>query len=229
MENIEKQRKEGTEMKKAYIFDLDGTLVDSIPTISHFANQALIQYGCKPVEEDLYKLFLGEGSVKLVHRLLDSQGKDIEENFEKVHTMYNKTYDEDYLYLCKPYEGITELIEELKKQQCIVAVLSNKPHSTTVKIIEALFGKGTFTKIYGQREGIPLKPDAQALCSILDELELSKEECVYIGDTKTDMLTGKNANVFTVGVLWGFRDRDELEQYQADVIISSPEELLAIE
>ena len=155
--------------------------------------------------------------------------ENIEENFEKVHTMYNKTYDEDYLYLCKPYEGITELIEELKKQQCIVAVLSNKPHSTTVKIIEALFGKGTFTKIYGQREGIPLKPDAQALCSILDELELSKEECVYIGDTKTDMLTGKNANVFTVGGLWGFRDRDELEQYQADVIISSPEELLTIE
>ena len=74
-----------------------------------------------------------------------------------------------------------------------------------------------------------MKPDAQALHSILDELELSKEECVYIGDTKTDMLTGKNANVFTVGVLWGFRDRDELEQYQADVIISSPEELLTIE
>ena len=86
MENIEKQRKEGTEMKKAYIFDLDGTLVDSIPTISHFANQALLHYGCKPVEKKLYKLFLGEGSAKLVHRLLDSQGKDTEENFEKVHT-----------------------------------------------------------------------------------------------------------------------------------------------
>ena len=86
MENIEKQRKEGTEMKKAYIFDLDGTLVDSIPTISHFANQALIQYGCKPVEEDLYKLFLGEGSVKLVHRLLDSQGKDIEGLIDKDYT-----------------------------------------------------------------------------------------------------------------------------------------------
>ena len=194
------------EMKKAYIFDLDGTLVDSIPTISHFANQALVHYGCKPVEEDLYKLFLGEGSAKLVHRLLNSQGQDTEEIFEKVHTMYKKTYDEDYL----------------------VAVLSNKPHSTTVKIIEALFGKGTFTKIYGQREGIPLKPDAQALHSILEELELSKEECVYIGDTKTDMLTGKSADVFTVGVLWGFRDREELEQYQADVIISSPKELLTI-
>lgn len=215
-------------MKKAYIFDLDGTLVDSIPTISHFANQALIHYGFEPVEEEQYKLFLGEGSAKLVHRLLDSQGEDTAENFEKVHLMYNKTYDEDYLYLCKPYDGIVELIEELKKQQYTVAVLSNKPHSTTVKIIEALFGKGTFTKIYGQREGIPLKPDSQALQSILDELKLSKDECVYVGDTKTDMLTGKNADVYTVGVLWGFRDRAELEEYHADYIISSPKELLEI-
>ena len=107
-----------------------------------------------------------------------------------------------------------------------IAVLSNKPHFATVSVTEALFGKGYFDLILGQRENIPLKPDPFGVLEIMKNFDASKEECVYVGDTGTDMETGKNAKLFTVGVLWGFRDEDELKSFGADMIIKEPYELL---
>ena len=107
-------------------------------------------------------------------------------------------------------------------------ILSNKPHSTAIKVSDALFGDNLIDKCYGAREGIALKPDPAGVFEIVKELGLSKEECIYIGDTSTDMKTGKSAGLYTVGVLWGFRKRDELEDNGADAIISHPSELLHI-
>ena len=114
----------------------------------------------------------------------------------------------------------------MKKQGLKTAVLSNKPHVQTIDVIETLFGKESFDVIYGQREGVPIKPDPAGVFEILRELGMTSEELLYLGDTATDMNTGKSAGAFTVGALWGFRDRKELEESHADVIIAHPLELL---
>lgn len=212
-------------MRKLCVFDLDGTLADSINSIAYFANLTIQKYGIEPVETEHFKKFVGDGAAKLIERLLKFRNV-YPENYEKILREYNKSYDEDFLYLCKPYDGISDLLYNLKQSGIRISVLSNKPHSTTIKIVHALYGEDIFSNIYGQRENIALKPDPEALLSILEELKIKSEECVYIGDTKTDMMTGKNAGVFTVGVLWGFRDKTELTEYKADAIVSKPLEIL---
>ena len=123
-------------------------------------------------------------------------------------------------------EGIPELLATLKAQEVKVAVLSNKPHAETVNVIETLFGEGYFDIIQGQKEDVAIKPSPEGVYRILEQLCLTAEETLYLGDTATDMKTGKNAGIFTVGALWGFREREELEQGGADALIGYPLELL---
>lgn len=130
------------------------------------------------------------------------------------------------MYQVKPYEGIPELLEELKKRGMKIAVLSNKPHHATLDVIESLFGKDYFDVVQGQVDGVPIKPDPAGVFRILDRFGLNADEVLYMGDTATDMKTGKAAGAFTVGVLWGFRDRKELEEGHADAIIAQPLDLL---
>jgi phosphoglycolate phosphatase len=130
------------------------------------------------------------------------------------------------MYQVKPYDGICELLEALKAAGIRIAVLSNKPHQQTIDVVEALFGKGYFDLIQGQVDQVPVKPDPAGAFLILEKLGLSASEVLYVGDTGTDMQTGKGCGAFTVGVLWGFRKRDELEENGADAIIAHPLELL---
>lgn len=210
---------------KAYIFDLDGTLVDTLGSISYFANRALEKYGFQPIDREKYRYLVGNGAKKLVWRMLRENGSERQEDFDRVLPYYNQSYDDAPTYLAEPYPGIRELLSDLKRSGIRLGVLSNKPHSTTCQIIDALFEKGTFDIVYGQREGVPLKPDPTALLEMLRQLGAAPEECVYCGDTATDMQTGKAAGTFTVGVLWGFRDREELLKNHADAIVSSAGEL----
>ena len=124
------------------------------------------------------------------------------------------------------FREIPELLEELKRQELKIAVLSNKPHDQTVDVIETLFGKDYFDMIQGQKDGLPIKPDPSGVFVILKEFGLTADDILYLGDTATDMKTGKSAGAFTVGALWGFRDRKELEEGHADAIISHPLQLL---
>lgn len=211
---------------KAYIFDLDGTLVDTLGSIAYYANRALEQYGFHAIEKDRYRYLVGNGAKKLVWRMLRENGSDRQEDFDRVLPFYNQSYDAAPTYLAAPYPKIPETLQKLKRQGMKLAVLSNKPHSTTCQIVGALFPKDIFDAVYGQREGIPLKPDPAALSAVMQELGVAPEECVYCGDTGTDMQTGKGAGAFTVGVLWGFRGRAELEENHADAVIASAEELL---
>ena len=148
------------------------------------------------------------------------------ETWEKVFKDYNEAYNKNTTYLTTVFSGLKPVLDKLKKSGARLAVLSNKPHYATVSVTEALFGKGYFDLILGQRENIPLKPDPFGVLEIMKNFGASKEECVYVGDTGTDMETGKNAKLFTVGVLWGFRDEDELKSFGADMIIKEPYELL---
>ena len=214
-------------MIKACIFDLDGTVANTINSIAYFANRALKKSGFAEIDTEKYNLLAGNGAKVLVQRMLETVGADAK-YYDEVSTEYNTTYDNDFLYLTEPYEGIIDMLRGLKEQGIKVAILSNKPHSTTEKVAEALFPDGLIDICYGGRENVPLKPDPQGVFEIIDEFGFHKDECLYIGDTGTDMQTGKNAGLYTVGVLWGFRKEPELWENGADEVISQPCELLDI-
>ena len=214
-------------MIKACIFDMDGTVSNTINSIAYFANNALKKAGLKEIETDVYKKLVGNGAKVLVERMLKTVGAP-ESYYDEVAYEYNTKYDNDFLYLTEPYEGIIDMLKELKKMGLSVAILSNKPHTTALKVSDALFSSELVDICYGGREGIALKPDPAGVFEILNELNIEKEECLYIGDTATDMKTGKGAGLYTIGVLWGFRDREELESGGADKIIAHPYELLDI-
>ncbi len=214
-------------MLKLCIFDMDGTLVDTIKSIAYFANNALNKYGLPSIETQRYKLLVGNGASVLVERMIKEVG-GTQEQFEKVFPEYNTTYDNDFLYLTEAYEGVCDMLSELKKLGVKTAILSNKPDVTAKKVSEALFKEGLIDVCYGARDGIALKPDPEGVFAILKEFGVEKNECLYIGDTATDIKTAKNAGLTNIGVLWGFRDRAELEDAVADYIIEKPAEILDI-
>lgn len=211
---------------KAVIFDLDGTLSDSIASIKYCGDRALEPFGYGPFSESDYKYFIGDGVVNLIKRALAAAGDKELVHFDEALALYRKYFAVDCMYQVKPYEGIPELLAALKERDMKIAVLSNKPHDQTIDVIETLFGKGYFDIIQGQKEGVPIKPDPSGVFAILEQLDLMSNEILYLGDTATDMKTGKGAGAFTVGALWGFRDRKELEEGHADAIIGHPLELL---
>lgn len=214
-------------MIKACIFDMDGTTVNTINSIAYFANNALKKAGLSSLDTEDYKYLVGKGAKILISGMLEKIGAD-QKYFDTVYPEYNTTYDNDFLYLTEAYEGITDLLKALKDKGIKTTILSNKPHPTALKVCDALFGSDLIDICYGARDGVALKPDPEGVFKIIDELGLKKEECIYIGDTSTDMKTGKSADLYTVGVLWGFRKRDELEENGADAIISHPSQLLEI-
>lgn len=213
-------------MKNTYIFDFDGTLANTLPSIAYFGNRALNKYGLPSISEERYKILVGNGAVSLTRRMLREVGAQAD-MFDKVYHEYFDTYDKNFSYLTVPYEGIMDMLKELKKRGCKTAIVSNKPEVTTKKICDEIFGD-LIDICRGQREDCPIKPDPTAVLQVIEQLGAKKEDCVYCGDTITDMETGRNAELYTVGVLWGFRSFDELKSGNPDIIISSPEELLNI-
>lgn len=210
-------------MIKSAIFDLDGTLADTLFTISHFANNALFQNGFPPIEKEKYRYMVGDGAKNLVLRML-KEINATEQAFEQVYHLYNKSYDDNFLYKTEPYDGIIDMLKALHAMGIKLGVVSNKPHSTTEKIAQALFSPYISLSV-GQRGGVPKKPDPTAVFELLESFDTKPENCIYIGDTATDMKTGKNAGIFTIGVLWGFRDYDELYENNADLIVMAPDEI----
>ena len=213
-------------MIKCCIFDLDGTILDTIGTITHFVNSAVTPYGVKPITVDECKYFAGNGARNLIMRTLTSRGVTDPELTEKILKEYNAAYDADPLYLTGVFEGVSEVLAELKAGGLKLAVLSNKPDPTVKQVVEGFF-PGLFDVALGGRDGVPLKPDPTAALDILAELGYTPDECAWVGDTSTDIETGKNLRAaISVGVLWGFRKREELEGAGADSIVGTASELL---
>ena len=214
-------------MKKAVIFDLDGTLADTIASIAWCGNRAFARFGLPSFTEAEYKRFVGDGAAMLVRRALLAAGDGKLSRFDEVYQEYRDIFSRDCMYQVKPYEGIVPLLSELKKRGIRIAVLSNKPDADSRHVVEELFGKGYFGHVQGQAEGIPRKPDPAGVYRIMEAFGMRAEDFLYVGDSCVDMRTGKAAGLFTVGVLWGFRDRAELEENHADAVIARPEELLS--
>ncbi len=214
-------------MIKACIFDMDGTTVNTIDSISYFANNALKKFNLPSIDTEKYKILVGNGARVLVERMINETGGHTEK-YDDVLCEYYTTYDNNFLYLTESYEGIVDMLKGLKKRGIKVAILSNKPDATAKKVSDALFGSDLVDICLGGVDGIKLKPSTEGLEFILNQLGINKDDCLYIGDTSTDMKTGKAGGLYTIGVLWGFRGRSELEDSGADVIISHPSEIIDI-
>ena len=212
-------------MKKTVIFDLDGTLLDSIEDIASSMNKVLesLQLPTHKIED--YKHFVGGGVDILVENALNNQSKEIKDEVIK---RFKIEYDGKLHSKTLPYDGIYELLDELKKLDINLAVLSNKPHEFTVSYVNHFFKNYNFKEIHGQKKDVPKKPDPKAALDIVKCLDSSCENTYFIGDTKIDMQTAKNANMTAIGVLWGFRDEKELRDFGADFIVSNPLEILKI-
>lgn len=218
---------------KACIFDLDGTLCDSVESIAVCANRALKELGLKEASLKEYRIFVGDGVDMLVQRLLNFAGigedeKRKAELGQELKKRYMDYFREGCMYHVTPYPGILEALKRLKEQGAKIGVLSNKPHANTKKVIESVFGEGFFDEILGQKEEIPRKPDPTGALLLAKKLGAGPSECLYVGDTGTDMRTGTAAGMYTVGVLWGFRDRKELEETGAVEVIEDPSRLTEI-
>ncbi|MDO4438888.1 MAG: HAD family hydrolase [Eubacteriales bacterium] len=230
-------------MIKACIFDLDGTLSDTVTSIAFSANSSLKKEGLMELPKDNFKYYAGNGAGELVRRYLKDTKREVKEgivlnegalvhepdnenDFQYYFDSYMAEFSKYCMYEVKPYAGILELLNALKNRGIKLAVLSNKPDAQTKEVVADLFGNEFFDRVYGHRPSVERKPSPAGALQIAKELSVKPEECLYFGDTDTDMQTGKNAGMKTVGVLWGFRDKEELESNGADIIISSPEEII---
>ncbi len=215
-------------MRKACIFDLDGTLTSTVESIARPVNRVLEHFGleARPVEE--YNFYAGDGLDMTLQRALAAAGDRSGKYLKQGIPLARKWFGMDPLYHVKPYPHMVETLAELKKRGIRIAVLSNKPHQGAIEVVEAVFGTECFDWIQGQTAEVPRKPDPAGARIILQQLKVDKEECLYFGDTNTDMETGHRAGFYTVGVSWGFRPRRELEENQADCIIDSPVEILRL-
>ena len=221
-------------MYKAYVFDLDGTIIDSLVTIAECFNGELKKIGYKPIENELYKYLVGDGSKILTERAVDHiierdglniNDKEREELINKLHNSYLNSYnsmDDDFT---KVYDGVRESLSYLKSKGALLAVCTNKPEKAAYTVIENNFGREYFDYIIGVEDDDNRKPNPFMMERLMEALKLKKEDIAYFGDTSTDMMTAKNVDVFGVGVTWGFREEDELIQYGADKIIHSPLEI----
>ena len=214
-------------MIKACIFDLDGTLANTLPTLCYVGNTALENCGFNTVDDARYPTLIGNGANNLVRSLITiASGREPNDCILKyVRAEYDKIYAADPLHLTVPYDGIIALLAALGEREIKTAVLSNKPHDMTLRVIDGLF-EHKFDAVFGQREGVARKPSPDAALEIAGMLGVSPNEMLFIGDSGVDMKTGINAGMTSVGVLWGFREREELLESGAHHLIASPDELL---
>lgn len=209
------------------VFDLDGTLLNSLEDLADSANWVLEQHGFPIHPVDDYRYFVGDGVRKLIERILPQEERTEAriEQCRQEFVAYYKVHMEDKTSV---YEGITELLTELKNRGLKIAVATNKVHVAVAPLMAKYFPNIRFDSMIGQREGIPVKPAPQIMYDILKETGCQPSDTLHIGDTATDMQLAQNAGVTPVGVLWGYRPLEELQEAGAKFIISRPEELLGL-
>jgi phosphoglycolate phosphatase len=211
---------------KAVLFDLDGTLVDSLADLGDATNIVLDRLGLPGHPPDAYRYFVGEGIRVLATRALPQTQRN-EEMIERCTQAVIETYNQRLLAKTRLYDGIADLLDGLRSNGVGLAVLSNKLDGQTRRIADGLLTPWPFARIVGHRPPIPKKPDPTAALQIADELGLAPAEFLYLGDTAIDMQTAGAAGMFAVGVLWGFRPAEELIQAGARILLARPTDLLA--
>jgi len=211
-------------VKQAVVFDLDGTLLDTLEDLANAVNRVLEGHRFPVHPLDAYRYFVGDGARTLFERVLPPQECD-EPMIQQCLAEFREDYGKHWNIRTRPYPGIAAMLDELAARGTRLAVLSNKPHETTLKCVEGILPEWTFELVLGQRPGIPKKPDPAGALEIAERMELRPEDFLYLGDTGTDMLTAKAAGMLGVGALWGFRTAEELTAHGARQLIAAPVEL----
>jgi len=219
--------KKQKKMIKLVIFDLDGTLLNTISDLAGSTNYALKQCGFPEHETDAYNYFVGNGINKLFERALPENART-PENIGRMRGFFLEHYTQNNTCLTVPYPGISELLRELQHKGIALAVASNKYQEGSEKLVHYYFKDIVFSTILGQREGIPVKPDPVIVKEILRVNGVSANETLYVGDSGVDMQTAAAATVTSVGVTWGFRTCEELVENGACYIVDSPAEILEL-
>lgn len=217
----------GVTMFKLIIFDLDGTLINSIEDLADAVNYGLEKMGYHPHPLSSYNKFVGNGAVKLCQRALAGYTDD-DEKVKTLHKYFSEYYRAHSTDKTVTYPGIKELVSDLGKAGIKLAVASNKPDEFTKSIVWDIFGRDTFDAVYGKCENRDTKPAPGIIYDILDELNISKDEAVMAGDSDVDILTARNSGIKSIGCTWGFRTREELVSTGADFIVESAAEILNI-
>lgn len=212
---------------KAAIFDLDGTLLDTLADIGNAANDVLAERGHPTHPLDAYRHFIGDGVATLFTRILP-EGLPTSELIAECVSEFGVTYGRRWNENSTLFPGIADLLDELTQREIPIAILSNKPHEFVGVCVEEFLSAWPFDPILGQREGIPRKPDPAGVFEVAEFLGVSAQDCVYVGDSSVDMLTAKNSGALAVGVAWGFRPTEELVEYGAAHVLNSSPELLKL-
>ena len=214
-------------MYKIVVFDLDGTLVNSLYDLADSVNKGLVKAGLKTHPVDAYKKFIGNGREKLVERAMGEYKND--ENLrEIVWTTFNEEYAIHSNDHTEDYVGCAELLDKLSKKGILTGVLSNKPDEFVPEILKKVYPNHKFTEAWGQKPQYKCKPDKESLTALLALHNIKPQECLYVGDSNVDVFTAQNAGTDLVCVDWGFREKEELLEAGAEIVVSNAEEIYKI-
>ena len=208
----------------AVIFDLDGTLLDTLEDIADSANETIRQFGLTPHPVESYRYFVGNGLQTLIERIMpqDSTADSLDRGVETFRSVYQRRWHEK----TRPYPGIMEMLEALQRAGIKIAILSNKPDTFTQTCVRHFFPSINFHAVSGKKDDLPLKPDPQSTFSVLRTLSAVPQQSLFVGDSSVDIRTGIAAGMSTIGVAWGFRTEAELREAGAGLVISSPQDLV---
>ena len=210
---------------EAVIFDLDGTLLDTLADIANSVNGVLVKRGLPQHEIDAYRDFVGEGVIHLITRALPVGERD-DATISEVAEEYRRAYSRNWNVSSRPYHGVIGMLQDLAARDVKLSVLSNKPDDFTKQCVAELLPDCTFDVVMGHHSGIPRKPDPAGAIQLAQELGVPPDHMLFVGDSGTDMKTAVGAGIFPLGVLWGFRSQEELQDNGAKLLIKHPNELV---
>jgi len=210
---------------KAILFDLDGTLLNTLDDLGDAANRVLAAKGFPTHTLDEYRYFIGDGTAMLITRALPEEQRS-DDTIRACLEAFRQDYARNWKAKTRPYDGVTEMLDELAARGLKMAVLSNKSHEFTKRCVADLLPEWTFDVVLGQRDAVPLKPDPAGALEVAKRLNIPPPEFLYLGDSAVDMKTAIASGMFPVGVLWGFRPAQELEENGAQALIERPSEVL---
>jgi len=212
---------------KGILFDLDGTLLDTLPDIARAANRVLAEHGLPQHPVESVKAFIGSGAWWLLYRALPEDRRD-EPTVTALTASFKKVYGAIWQDQTRPFQGIANMLAEIGKRNIKLGVLSNKPDRFTRMCVDAFLPAHLFAHIQGEVDGLPKKPDPTPALQAAGALKAAPQDCCLVGDSEIDVATGLRAGMIAIGVLWGYRTREELLRAGAEALVQTPEELLEL-